>query len=132
MLLKIGRLNPLFEHLPVENMVHANQQKYYDAIAESNNIGESGPFIDFMLDEILKALQTNVRVEVPNKVPNKSEMAVLKLLDANPRMTRMELAENLGISDAGVKKIIAKMKTAGWIERKGSNKNGYWVVNYKY
>ena len=31
----LGRLNPLFEHLPVENMVYANQQEYYNAIAAS-------------------------------------------------------------------------------------------------
>lgn len=132
----LGRLNSLFEHLPVENMVYANQQKYYDAIAASTNAGESGPFIDFMLKEILKTLQKNAKEEVsnkvPNKVPNKSELAMIELLVGNPRLTRMELAEKLGISESGIKKIVAKMKAAGWIERKGSNKNGYWVVNYKY
>lgn len=46
-------------------------------------------------------------------------------------MTRVELAANTGISENGIKKIIANMKAAGWIERKGSNKNGYWMVKYK-
>ena len=31
----LGRLHPVFEHLPIENLVYANQQRYYDAIAES-------------------------------------------------------------------------------------------------
>ena len=49
----LGRLHPLFEHLPVENMVYANQQAYYDAITASTHAGQSGPFIDFMLNEIV-------------------------------------------------------------------------------
>ena len=69
--------------------------------------------------------------KVPDKVPNKSELAIMRLLADSPRLTRIELAEKIGITESGVKKIITKMKAAGWIERKGSNKSGYWVVNYK-
>lgn len=131
----LGRLNPLFEHLPVENMVYANQQEYYNAIAASTSEGQSGPFIDFMLNEILKTLQKNIKEEVPNKipdkVPNKSELSILRLLADNPRLTRVELAERVGITENGVKKIITNMKAAGWIERMGSNKTGYWIVQYK-
>lgn len=131
----LGRLNPLFEHLPVENMVYANQQEYYNAIAASTAEGQSGPFIDFMLNEILKTLQKNIKEEVPNKipdkVPNKSELSILILLTENPRLTRIELAERVGITENGVKKIISNMKAAGWIERMGSNKSGYWMVQYK-
>lgn len=130
----LGRLNPLFEHLPVENMVYANQQEYYNAIATSTREGQSGPFIDFMLNEILKALQKNIREEVPNKVPdkvpNKSELSILRLLADNPRLTRVELAEKSGLTENCIKKIITNMKAVGWIERKGSNKTGYWVVKY--
>ena len=31
----LGRLNPVFEHLPIENLVYANQQLYYEAIESS-------------------------------------------------------------------------------------------------
>lgn len=130
----LGRLNPIFEYLPVENMVYANQQEYYNAIAASTANGQSGPFIDFMLNEILKTLQKNIREEVPDKVPNKvpnnSELSILRLLADNPHLTRIELAEKIGLTENGIKKIISNMKAAGWIERKGSNKTGYWVVKY--
>ena len=53
----LGKLHPLFEHVPVENMVYSNQQQYYDAITASTNAGQSGPFIDFMLNEIYKTLK---------------------------------------------------------------------------
>ena len=81
-----------------------------------------------MLKEILYTLQKHIAGDVPNKVPNKSESTILRLLSEDPRMTRIQIAERIGISENGVKKIIANMKAAGWIERKGSNKNGYWDV----
>ena len=138
----LGQLNPLFEHLPVENMVYSNQQAYYDAISASTKAGQSGPFIDFMLNEILNTLKNNIKEttpdkapnkapnKVPNKVPNKTELSVLRLLADNPRLTRIDLAEKVGITENGIKRVVANMKTAGWIERIGSNKNGYWVVEY--
>lgn len=111
-------------------MVYANQQEYYNAIAASTSEGQSGPFIDFMLNEILKTLKNGITEKVPNKVPNKSELSILRLLAENPRLTRIELAEKTGLSDNGVKKIISNMKTSGWLERQGSNKAGYWEVRY--
>ena len=127
----LGRLHPIFEHLPVENMVYANQQAFYDAIAASSAKAHSGPFIDFMLSELLKALQTVSCEKVPNKVPNKSVMAVLELLRDNAQLTRAELAQRLALSDSGVKRILAKLKASGLIERLGSNKSGRWQVNYQ-
>ncbi|MGN0205643.1 MAG: winged helix-turn-helix domain-containing protein, partial [Muribaculaceae bacterium] len=70
--------------------------------------------------------------KVPNKIPNKSEQKILQLLSENPHLTRKELSEKIGITDDAVKKNITRMKAAGWIERRGSNKNGYWVVVYTF
>lgn len=133
----LGKINPLFEYLPIENMVYTHQQEYYDAIAASTKAGESGPFIDFMLNEILVSLKSHViKEEVPNKVPNnipnKSQKMILDFLTQNPRFTRSQLADKSGLSEDGVKKILAQLKSNGWIERIGSNKTGYWVVNYKF
>ena len=115
-------------------MVYVNQQEYYDAISASTADGQCGLFIDFMLNEILKALKKNIKEavpkKIPEKVPNKSESAILRLLSDNPHLTRAELAKSIGISENGVKKSIVNMKEAGWIERKGSNKSGYWLVHY--
>lgn len=132
----LGKLNPLFEYLPVENMVYANQDKYYEAIAESSRIGESTPFIDFMLEEILKTLQSHAKAEVvnkvANKVANKSELGILKLLYDNPRMTVVQLSDASGLSVGGVKKIITSLKKNNWIQRVGSNKTGAWAVMYNF
>ncbi|MDY3247678.1 MAG: Fic family protein [Prevotella sp.] len=142
----LSKLNPLFEHLPVENMVYANQQQYYDAISASTSMGQSGPFIDFMLGEIQKTLETHrgepmlkVPNKVPNKVPDKLREAFPLLPDAawdiygmlkdDGRQTSVHLAECIGISERMVKKYISLLKKHGLLTRIGSNKTGYWKTN---
>ncbi len=132
----LGRLNPVFEHLPVENMVFSNQQRYYDAIAVSTAAGQSGPFIDFMLTEIRDTLEKHKETEkvpnkVPHKVPNKSESNVLDLLLKRPNLTASAIAKEIGITDRAVRKIISSLKEQELVQRVGSNKSGYWKVNCK-
>ena len=67
----LGKLNPIFEYLPIENMVYANQQKYYDAISKSTKLNDSYPFIDFMLGEILNTLEKYIDTKTEAKIPNK-------------------------------------------------------------
>lgn len=137
----LGKLHPLFEHLPIENMVYNSQQAYYEAITESTRQADSGPFIEFILSEILQTLKSHqgeeiISVKVPNKMPNKvpnkmpdkNELQVLNLLKKNGSLTRKQLCEKTGLSDGGIKKIIASLKEGEWIVRIGSNKTGYWEV----
>lgn len=63
-------------------------------------------------------------------MPNKSERMILRLLADNLRLTRLDLTEKVGLTESGVKMIITNIKAAGWIERGGSNKTGYWIVRY--
>ncbi len=53
----LGSWRPEFYSAPVENIVWAHQQEYYAAIRESSARGDAGPFIDFMLDKILRTLK---------------------------------------------------------------------------
>lgn len=138
----LGRLHPLFHHLPVENMVYSNQQAYYDAIAASTAAGESTPFIAFMLGEILKTLkehqgeeksglQDKLHDKLRDKFPEVSE-AAWKILDAiieNPRLKALELTERTQLKERMVRNHLATLKNLGLIERQGSNKTGYWKVN---
>lgn len=138
----LGKLHPLFEHLPVENMVYANQQQYYDAIAASTQAGQSGPFIDFMLGEIFKALKLHQGEELPNKLPSKlpnklrlkypqvTDVAwdVYQKIKENPRSTAEELGTSVGLSGRMVRNHISVLREAGLIERIGSNKTGYWKI----
>ena len=144
----LGKLHPLFEHLPVENMVYSNQHQYYDAITASTNAGQSGPFIDFMLNEIYKTLKAHQGEELPlsdtDSIDKKfgvkfgvkfgikfgvNEKLLLILLDETPGMSAQEIAEHTGISKRGVEKQLKKLKDAGVLKRQGSDKNGMWIIN---
>ena len=54
--LLLSRWAPIFAWLPVESIIHENQQGYYDAINASNGAGESTAFIGFMLSVIKSSL----------------------------------------------------------------------------
>lgn len=136
----LGKLHPLFEHLPVENMVYANQQAYYDAITESSRIANSGPFIDFMLNEILSALKAHQAEETENGGLNDgingglnvgiNERNILTLIANSPTVTVREMADMLGFSLRQCERLIAEMKRKNLIKRTGSKKSGIWQVVY--
>lgn len=150
----LGRLHPIFEHLPVENMVYGNQQAYYDAITESTRQGQSGPFIDFMLEEILKTLTSKQVDEQP--VAGEGESSVEKefgmkfgeefgikfgikfgindkqlllLLYSNPTLSASDIAEKTGMTQRGVEKQLKRLKDLGVLSRQGSRRAGLWKIN---
>lgn len=133
----LGKLHPLFQFLPVENMVHANQQAYYDAIGESSRIGNSAPFIDFMLREILHTLKqhqgdvldvgTNVGTNVGINI-GENERKLLSIIAHSPQATAREMADILGVTSRQCERVLATMKQKGLIARIGANKGGYWKI----
>ena len=135
----LGQLHPLFAHLPVENMVYANQQEYYNAITESNSRTDCCPFINFMLQEILNTLKfhqgetidphvginvgTNVGINV-----GINEQKLLSLIARSPHISAREMAASLGITQRQCERILATLKQQQRIRRSGSNKSGYWEI----
>ena len=128
----LGKLNPVFEHLPVENMVYANQQAYYNAINKSSDLGDSSPFIDYMLEEILSSLlghQGKSNEEIAEeKGLNFQQEKVLGYLRANRHLSAVKIAEGLAISTRQVERILSDLKKKGIILRVGANKNGFWEI----
>lgn len=91
--LVLTRWRPLFAWIPVESMVYAHQSEYYSAIRESSAAGESTPFILFMLQMVLEAMQTP---QVTPQVPPQVERL---LAVVNGEMSRQEIQEALGLKD---------------------------------
>ena len=128
----LGRLNPIFEHLPVENMVYSNQKAYYHAINKSSSLADSGPFIDFMLEEILNALighQGKSNAEIADeKGLNYQQERVLGYLRADRHMTAAKIAKDLDMSARQIERMLADLKAKGIIRREGANRNGCWII----
>jgi len=123
----LSKLHPIFEYLPVENMIFQNQQQYYDAIAQSTKAADCGCFIEYMLNEIYTTLQKREGIELEKDTIGTANDTV-KLIKANPKITFDELAMKLNKSRRTVTRIIKKLQDEGIISRIGSDKAGYWQV----
>ena len=121
----LGKLHSLFEYLPIENMIYKNQQTYYDAIAKSSAINDSGVFIDFMLQEILNSLKNRYNTKSETK---EIEEKILDIISSDIYITAKKISENLSISQRQVERVISDLKIRGVIERIGARKNGYWKI----
>ena len=86
----------VFEYLPIESLIYENQDEYYAAIEKSTEIGNSTPFIEFMLKIILDTL--NTPQVTPQATPqDEKERKIIEFCQI-PK-SRKEIAEYLGIKD---------------------------------
>ena len=72
--------------------------------------------------------QLKVRRKVVRKGGQKRWSEILELIKENPKITRNELSEKLGINSSAIQKHIQKLKSENRIERIGGAKGGYWRI----
>ena len=136
---RIGRLwqsvilvayKDLFSYIPIESIVKENQQKYYGALEEAGAMGESTPFIEFMLGSILQSLKQFLKQNAKSdqKSSLKSDQKILELIKKNSKVTIRGICDSTGLSESGVKKIIKKLKDEGVLVRVGALKGGHWEI----
>ena len=138
---RIGRLwqsvilynyNPLFASLPTESIVRDHQKEYYKALEDATSLGESTPFIEFILDMIL---QTVIKFgnEVGNKVGNKvgnltdNQIMIIELMKINSKISAKKLADEVGISVRKIEENISKLKKLDIVSRVGGTR-GHWEI----
>jgi len=146
----LGSWRNEFYGAPVENIVWAHQQEYYQAIRASTAAGECGPFIDFMLDKILRTLKAKGKAyeiaaaetdkkttkkttekttkKTTEKTTKKTTEKIMSVMKSMPDVTLAELANATGLSVDGVRWNIRKLKDANLIRRIGPDKGGHWEV----
>ena len=57
-----------------------------------------------------------------------NQRLMLELIAENPRISKREMAEKIGISTTAIDKNINALKTRGLLTRIGSDKGGHWKV----
>lgn len=145
---RIGRLwqslilqnwKEIFAWLPVETLIHENQEEYYKMLQIADNEGESTVFVEFMLEMIRDALVeisyaqnnndvvTNVVTNVATNVATNEEK-MISLLRQDGTLSAKELALSIDITQRQAQRILAKLKEQGRIVRHGATKNGFWEV----
>ncbi len=124
----------IFSSVPVESVVRDAQEEYYEALEKSGSLGESTPFIEFMLEAILLTCNTtlaetqDVPLNVPKNVPLKRLDQIVSIIQENKDVTIEQIAQLCDVSSKTIKRDISKLKDDGRVERVGSLKSGYWEI----
>ena len=131
----LGKWNPLFYAAPIENMVLCHQRQYYRALHKSQVTGDAAPFVEFMLDVILRTIKARGVSKAATggkksgkKGGKKTEDRILDLLARNPKLTFAGMVEALGISRSAIQKHVERLKDAQRLRRIGPDKGGHWEV----
>ena len=69
-------------------------------------------------------------LNLPSKCKNCTleEMAILRIVQANPRVTQKEMASEIGKSERTLKTITVSLQEKGLLRRVGGKKNGRWEI----
>jgi len=127
----LAEWNPVFEYLPIENMIRENQADYYKAIERSTDENDSGIFAEFMLQTILDAIKHKKKVKADdtvNDTVNDTVKIILEIIRKNPSASYDEFAKKTGKSRITVSRKLAELKEQGIIRRVGADKNGHWEI----
>lgn len=127
----LGNYREIFYFVPIESIVRTHQTRYYEMLEASGSLGESTPFVEFMLEVIHQSVEeflTEYR-KSDQKSSQKSDQKILNLLQKDKRMSIREMTLRLKMSESGVKKVLKKLKAEGKLRRIGSAKGGYWEVS---
>lgn len=139
----LSKWKSFFAWLPMESLIHENQEEYYRALNEANNEGESTVFVEFMLETIAKSL-----LELPKDAKEADRKATDKMTDkvtdkVTDKMTdkerkrwerlnayfekyeyikNAEVQELLSVSDATAKRFLKKLTDLELLESEGERK----------
>ena len=136
----LQKWRPFFAWLPIETLIHENQDGYYEALNASNAGGESTAFVTFMLRIIRDALNEIIDTQDVRQTSGRNvgtnvginvginEEKVLLLLKQDGKLTARTLASTLGLTQRQVARILAALKKSGRLIRHGASKNGFCEV----
>ena len=122
--------NPVFAWLPVESIIHARQQAYYDAINASNEAGESTAFVEFMLSAIQASLIEAVEMSdvMRDGKPDKASLRwnrIRSYLATHDSVMNADVRELCGVSAATANRILAGLVSAGKLVK--CRRGGHWA-----
>ncbi len=119
---------PVFEYLPVEALIKERQEKYYEALGQSDNEGESTVFIEFILEIILESLKDLLNIQNVS-LSNSDRINLFKSVVKDEYFSRKEYLKNYReISSATASRDLSSAAENGIVEKLG-DKN---TTKYKF
>lgn len=134
----LSQWQPVFLNIPVESLVYQHQQAYYLAIRSSTAKTDSSPFIEFMLQMIVNAIEESTLQLGGNEGLSAGlnagiklstlDQAILELMRADPYITNAAMAEQTDKALSTIERRVKKLKEHNLLKRVGAKKTGYWEV----
>jgi Fic family protein len=127
--------------LPVETLIHNQQQDYYRVLGVCDRASDCTAFIDFMLEKLVAALAEGIGEQKGKSATMSEEMSeenllplsrtterILAIIAANPSVTIAQLAETLAMSSRTIERSLKVLQEGKRLTRVGATKKGYWQV----
>ncbi|HHQ4598873.1 TPA: Fic family protein [Aeromonas veronii] len=138
----LNRWQPVMAFLPVETVIKARQDHYYQQLSQADSRSDCTEFILFLLEALRDALaqaiaiqpaavsphQEKMRVEMKVEMRVKTPEQILAVLAADPTLTLKQVAEQIGKSTSTVERAVARLSNAGRLRFVGPRKGGRWEV----
>lgn len=123
--------------LPVETLIHYQQDRYYQVLGQCDRQSSCTPFIEFILENIISALQEGLRKPSPLSEEMSEEMSsdlldiekrILQILSNQPGRSAKSIADECEISARTVERYLKALQLKGKLQRVGATKGGIWRV----
>ena len=120
--------SPVFEFLPIESLIKARQQDYYNVLGKSDNQGSSTLFIEFMLEIIKDALEDLLKVQNFSLTNNDRISNFREIIGTNEFSRQDYLRAFKNISQATASRDLKVAVDDGVIEKFGDKR----TTKYRY
>ena len=142
----LNRWQPVMAFLPVETVIKARQDHYYQQLSQADSRSDCTEFILFLLEALRDALAQAIAIQPAVVSPHQEKMrvemkvetqvekrvktphAILAELAAEPTRTVKQVAERIGKSTSTVERAVAMLVKDGQLRFVGPRKSGRWEI----
>ncbi|MDE9585547.1 Fic family protein [Citrobacter braakii] len=123
--------------LPVDTLIHYQQDRYYQVLGQCDRQSSCTPFIEFILANIISALQEGLGKSSALSEEMSEEMSpdlldiekrILQILSNQPGRSAKSIADECEISARTVERYLKALQLKGKLQRVGATKGGLWRV----
>ena len=121
--------------LPVETLIHYQQDRYYQVLGQCDRQSSCTPFIEFILENIISALQEGLGKSSALSEEMSEEMSpdlldiekrILQILSNHPGRSAKSIADECELSARTVERYLKALQLKGKLQRVGATKGGMW------
>ena len=111
-------------------VLREDRGEYISSLITAREADDTSVFHEFIVDEMVKTLSAEIDGYLISTgiKKQKSRERILAELRSHPDYSSTQLAPIIGITQKGIEKQLAILKSQGLLRREGPDRGGYWVV----